>query len=448
MSTHQLPQPCPFYQNPLTESNLPGLRAKEIHLCGDYTAVNLITRILAGIDQAPIIHNYTRLSPLSVARRSLEGDLTELKRGDCLVTFSRTAIYSLKRMVESKTSLKCAVIYGSLPPETRNDQARLFNQGQYDVLVASDAVGMGLNLNIGRIIFEKTRKFNGSDVVPVPVSQIKQIAGRAGRFNSDFADGVVTTLYPRDGSYVKQCVGADLSLQTRAGLAPTLDQVRVLARQCPNDKFSEVLGKFQDLATLEGNYFLCNLEEQMEIADLIEDLDLTIEDRYILVLTPVSLSIEGHKELLVALARAHATKTHITIRDVISVFLRVPTSPELLMKWEFSHKSIIAYLWLSYRFPKTFKDLKGAMYLKTCVEAVIEEALETMDFSKKKKKVLRQPFDTATLATHPTSQPPAKKPEVGELVEALLVRKGIKEEDFDLVVNEIVELPDGELLRY
>ena len=68
-----------------------------------------------------------------------------------------------RREIEDKTKHKCAVIYGQLPPETRSMQARLFNEENtgYDVLVASDAIGMGLNLNVGRIIFHTTVKVCG-----------------------------------------------------------------------------------------------------------------------------------------------------------------------------------------------------------------------------------------------------------------------------------------------
>ncbi len=63
------------------------------------------------------------------------------------MSFSRRDIFAIKKEIEQSTPLKCAVIYGGLPPEVRSEQAKLFNAGKtYDVLVASDAVGMGLNL--------------------------------------------------------------------------------------------------------------------------------------------------------------------------------------------------------------------------------------------------------------------------------------------------------------
>lgn len=95
-----------------------------------------------------------------VEDESLRGDYSKVQPGDCIVAFAKADIFSIRRQIESKTPYKCAVIYGQLPPETRSLQARLFNEENtgYDILVASDAIGMGLNLNIRRTIFHTTMK--------------------------------------------------------------------------------------------------------------------------------------------------------------------------------------------------------------------------------------------------------------------------------------------------
>lgn len=123
-----------------------GCECKELHMCGEESVVDLITTLARELGEELVIKRYTRLSPLSVAKKSLGGDLSKIQRGDCFVTFSRNNIFSFKRDIEEKTGLKVAVAYGGLPPEVREEQARSFNEGKYDVLVASDAVGMGLNL--------------------------------------------------------------------------------------------------------------------------------------------------------------------------------------------------------------------------------------------------------------------------------------------------------------
>lgn len=127
-----------------------GLRAKEIHLCGEPSVVDLIKRIGHSLGDEVEVKEYQRLSPLTVAKHSINGDWAKIRRGDCVVAFSRNAIFELKNQIQEATGLRVAVAYGGLPPEVREEQAKGFNnpdeEGGYDVLVASDAIGMGLNL--------------------------------------------------------------------------------------------------------------------------------------------------------------------------------------------------------------------------------------------------------------------------------------------------------------
>jgi ATP-dependent RNA helicase SUPV3L1/SUV3 len=125
-----------------------GTAAEEVHLCGEERAVPTIEALAKITGDELIVNRYQRLSPLEIAPRSLERDLSRIQKGDCIVTFSRTNIFNLKKDIEEKTGLRCAVVYGRLPPEIRAEQAALFNDPHrgFDVLVASDAIGMGLNL--------------------------------------------------------------------------------------------------------------------------------------------------------------------------------------------------------------------------------------------------------------------------------------------------------------
>jgi ATP-dependent RNA helicase SUPV3L1/SUV3 len=125
-----------------------GLNANEIHLCGEESAVPLVKQMLKGCGDELIINRYERLTPLEIAPKSLEGVVKRVQPGDCVIAFSKANIFALKTLIEEETGLKCAVVYGRLPPEVRVEQAEKFNKGldNYSVLVASDAIGMGLNL--------------------------------------------------------------------------------------------------------------------------------------------------------------------------------------------------------------------------------------------------------------------------------------------------------------
>ncbi len=125
-----------------------GLQARELHLCGEARTVNIMRELCALVGDEVHVHEYERLTPLQVQPRSLGGKLNKLEKGDCVVAFTVVGIHALRREIEKRTGKKCAIVYGSLPPETRAAQARLFNDpnNEYDYLVASDAIGMGLNL--------------------------------------------------------------------------------------------------------------------------------------------------------------------------------------------------------------------------------------------------------------------------------------------------------------
>lgn len=125
-----------------------GMNAREIHLCGEEGAVPLVQTMLRATGDEIIVHRYERLTPLQPAKTALNGRLKDIRKGDCVVAFARTSIFKLKEKIERETGLRCAVVYGRLPPEVRAEQAELFNDPDsgYDVLVGSDAIGMGLNL--------------------------------------------------------------------------------------------------------------------------------------------------------------------------------------------------------------------------------------------------------------------------------------------------------------
>ena len=125
-----------------------GLKAKELHLCGEARAVPLIRELAASMGDKLSIHQYQRLNPLKTMSSSLHRDFKKLRKGDCVVAFSRVGIHALRREIERQTGRRAAVVYGSLPPEIKTQQANLFNEpdNEFDFLVASDAIGMGLNL--------------------------------------------------------------------------------------------------------------------------------------------------------------------------------------------------------------------------------------------------------------------------------------------------------------
>ncbi|EDQ90864.1 uncharacterized protein MONBRDRAFT_1393, partial [Monosiga brevicollis MX1] len=167
-----------------------GARADVLYLIEDGSATQLLQNIakVCGDDVEVIDHQ--RLAPLHVQREPLI-NFSHLREGDCLIGFNRRELFNLKAQAEAATGLKCAVVYGALPPDVRKAQATLFNDphSDYKLLAASDAIGMGLNFDIGRVIFSTVWKFDGTQRRVLRPTELRQIAGRAGRYGSRYAVG-------------------------------------------------------------------------------------------------------------------------------------------------------------------------------------------------------------------------------------------------------------------
>ncbi|MFC3606361.1 DEAD/DEAH box helicase [Stutzerimonas tarimensis] len=141
-----------------------------------------------------------RLSPVEVSRHATT--LKHLEPGSMLVAFSRRTVLELKGLLET-TGKQVAVVYGALSPEVRREQARRFREGEADLMVATDAVGMGLNLPAHTLCFYTDEKFDGVQNRQLKIQEVKQIGGRAGRFGHH-ESGTITTLDPQTLKSIKR----------------------------------------------------------------------------------------------------------------------------------------------------------------------------------------------------------------------------------------------------
>ena len=209
-----------------------GVRAKEVHLCGEERAVPLLRELAVSMGDRLEVHHYKRLSPLKAMSSSLNGDLGNLRKGDCVICFSKRDLHATKNQIEKKMKKNVAIVYGSLPPESRAQQARLFNDpnNDYDYLVATDAIGMGLNLSIKRIIFDTTYKFNGKTHERISTPDLKQIAGRAGRYRVAPQNTTVPDVITPDAKVVEEPLD-DLAAAVREKLMKPLDDLAAAVRE-------------------------------------------------------------------------------------------------------------------------------------------------------------------------------------------------------------------------
>ncbi len=161
-----------------------GIRANEVHVCMAKRAENIVKKLIDLCDDTYEVHHYERMTPLSFEELAEGTDesnfIKQLKPGDAVITFSKGGVLGISEQIE-KAGLKTSVIYGNLPPTARKHQVELFSTGETEVVVATDAIGMGINLPIKRIVFSTIEKFDGIEKRILNSQEIKQIAGRAGR---------------------------------------------------------------------------------------------------------------------------------------------------------------------------------------------------------------------------------------------------------------------------
>ena len=155
-----------------------GLRCEEIHLCGAANVKDQLTKMIGDCGDDMEMNTYSRLVPLQIQRRN--ASFSDVRQGDAFVAFSKRKVLSLSRYF-ADCGVRNSVIYGDLPPEVRRLQYDSFINGENQVLVSTDAIGMGVNLPIRRIIFTETEKFDGEEFRLLTSQEVKQIAGRAGR---------------------------------------------------------------------------------------------------------------------------------------------------------------------------------------------------------------------------------------------------------------------------
>ncbi|EEY58821.1 ATP-dependent RNA helicase SUPV3L1, putative [Phytophthora infestans T30-4] len=365
-----------------------GLQANEIHVCGSGEAVHLVKKFAETTGDDFELRSYERRSPLEIAPTHL-ASYSHIRSGDCVVAFSRRDIFQIKRDIEVKTGQKCCIIYGQLPPETRSQQARLFNDrnNDFNILVASDAIGMGLNLNIRRVVFATVKKYSGSSggMIDIPPSLAKQIAGRAGRYGSDFASGEATCVLEEDLEYLKESYDEVPTPLTSAGLFPSSEQMEEFARQLPGiTDLADLVDKYVMLARLDGDYFMCNHQDMKDAATLLRETELTLSDRFTFCMSPVGLRNPLARRVFLEYARAHSLGQSVRLDIYLPKY--APRTAEALGDVEIKAKIIDLYLWLSFRFEDTFVEKDLALELKTRVLELVEQGLVNTTYHREDKK--------------------------------------------------------------
>lgn len=178
-----------------------GLRAPEIHICMSPAAEAVICHLIDLCEDTYEVERYERKTKLLCENKAFVFP-DDVRQGDALIAFSKKSVLDVAGRLE-EVGVNASVIYGSLPPEIRRRQMHLFHKKKTKVVVATDAIGMGLNLPVKRIVFLQAEKFDGVTRRLLTTAEVKQIAGRAGRFGL-YPKGYVTATEEADLAYIEE----------------------------------------------------------------------------------------------------------------------------------------------------------------------------------------------------------------------------------------------------
>ncbi|HLL27875.1 MAG TPA: helicase-related protein [Xanthobacteraceae bacterium] len=241
---------------------------EETLLLGAATMRGLVERLLPGID----VVQRPRLSQLTFAG---EKKITRLQRRSAIVAFSAEEVYAIAELIRRQRG-GAAVVLGALSPRTRNAQVEIYQSGDVDYLVATDAIGMGLNLDVDHVAFASDRKFDGYQFRQLNPSELAQIAGRAGRASRDGTFGTTGRCPPFDAEIVER-------LESH-----TFEPVRIL--QWRNTKLD-----FRSVGALLDSLSQTPREEGLTRAPLADDvlvLERAAKDDAIMALATTPAAVE------------------------------------------------------------------------------------------------------------------------------------------------------------
>ncbi|HEY5348820.1 MAG TPA: helicase-related protein, partial [Candidatus Lustribacter sp.] len=258
------------------------VRASRVVLCGSEEGLLAARRLVERLGTTLSVRRFERKNPLRVVPPIA---LSDLRKGDALVGFSRNAVVELQGEV-GRRGFTSAAIYGSLSPLVRRREAERFRSGAADVLVATDAIGLGLNLPIRRIVFATLEKFDGISERVLTPQEIRQIAGRAGRYGIH-EEGLVTALGRRHVGLLKRSIERhDVGgMNGPIWISPTDEHLRRLSTIIRTTRVGRLLQFFQERVLREGDVGLriADLSDTIEVANTLEltdgFLDLAFEAR-------------------------------------------------------------------------------------------------------------------------------------------------------------------------
>nr|CAG4638280.1 EOG090X01V1 [Cyclestheria hislopi] len=246
---------------------------------------------------------------------------------------------------------------------------------------------MGLNLNIGRVIFyslikPSVNEKGEKEMDTITTSQALQIAGRAGRYGTQFSQGYVTTFKNEDLPTLNRLLSEFPQPISQAGLHPTADQIELYAYHLPNATLSNLIDIFVSLSTVDDSlYFMCNIEDFKFLADMIQHVPLPLRARYVFCCAPINRKVPFVCSMFLKFARQYSRNEALTFdwlcRQIGWPFVS-PTTLLDLVHLEAVFDVLDLYLWLSYRFQDLFPDAELVRDMQRELDSLIQDGVTAL----------------------------------------------------------------------
>ncbi len=352
-----------------------GAPAKKIIMTGSPNVKEAIIALAEYLGEDLEIIDFERKNPLHLMHHATP--IADIEAKTAIIAFSRKNVLRLKQQL-SRTH-KVSVVYGNLSPEVRREEARRFREGETNILVATDAIAMGLNLPIQTILFSKADKFDGETQRELTPSEIQQISGRAGRYGMSEA-GYVGALQKDvlkiiHKHYDKPAHHIDIPFSVMANL----EHIKLVGGILEESSLTEILQFFVKNMKFDGPFRATNLEGMLEAAEIVDRHELDLATKFHLATAPLTTRspyiMEAYERYVMLLEKNEII--NFLAPNRLGDFAE---SMDELLHAEDRVKEVSLYLWLSYRFEDFFLDIEKARQTRTALNRFIENSLKESHF--------------------------------------------------------------------
>ena len=348
-----------------------GTPAKEIIMTGSANVREAIVALAEYLGEELEIIEFERKNPLTLLEHFTE--VEDVEEATAIIAFSRKDVLRLKQNFSKFFNV--SVVYGNLSPEVRREEARRFRDKETQILIATDAIAMGMNLPIKTILFSKAEKFDGISQRKLGASEIAQISGRAGRYGLN-EEGYVGALNRDALKIVKKNFYKDApEITIPFKVMANLEHIKLVGNILEETKLQIILEFFVENMKFNGPFHASSLDDMVEASKIVDKFDLDIATKYHLACAPLTLKSPYIVAAFESYIYALEQKNPVAYKAPFLTGSYAVTTDELL-KAEDMVKEISLYLWLTYRFGDYFIDEQKARSYRGVLNKYIEQSLQ------------------------------------------------------------------------